>query len=64
MSGGTRLIILIKKVDGDRRKMVEDLIAGLQITRDDVRLNPTTQHIELKGDYFEKAKNWLLATGF
>jgi large subunit ribosomal protein L49 len=48
MSGGTRLVILIKKVDGDRRKMVDDLIEALQITREDVRLNPTTQHIELK----------------
>ncbi|KAI9147733.1 mitochondrial large ribosomal subunit l49 [Paramyrothecium foliicola] len=64
MSGGTRQVIMIKKVEGDRRKMVEDLVGALQLTREDVRLNPTTQQIELKGDHFHKTKQWLLESGF
>ena len=48
MSGGNRQVILIKKIDGDRRKMLEDMVASLEIGREDIRINPTTQHIELK----------------
>ncbi|KAL7960681.1 hypothetical protein V8C34DRAFT_276247 [Trichoderma compactum] len=63
-SGGTRQVVLIKKVDGDRVRLVEDLVGGLGVAREDVRINPTTQHIELKGDYFDKARGWLLERGF
>ncbi|RFU77744.1 mitochondrial large ribosomal subunit l49 [Trichoderma arundinaceum] len=64
LSGGTRQVVLIKKVDGDRRRLLEDIIGGLGIAREDVRINPTTQHIELKGDHFDKARGWLLERGF
>ncbi|KAJ3526992.1 hypothetical protein NM208_g10927 [Fusarium decemcellulare] len=64
MSGGNREIILIKKVEGDRSRLVEDLAVALDIKRPDIRLNPTTQHIEIKGNYFNKAIDWLLKTGF
>jgi hypothetical protein len=39
---------LIKKIDGDRRKLLEDLVGSLGITREEIRINPTTQHVELK----------------
>ncbi|KAH7155151.1 mitochondrial large subunit ribosomal protein-domain-containing protein [Dactylonectria estremocensis] len=64
LSGGNRCIILVKKIEGDRSKLVEDLAAALQIDRKDVRLNPTTQNIEIKGNHFEAAVDWLLETGF
>ncbi|KPM44252.1 hypothetical protein AK830_g2300 [Neonectria ditissima] len=64
MSGGNRCIIMIKKVDGDRGKLVEDLATSLEIERKDIRLNPTTQQVEIKGNYFEKALDWMLAKGF
>ncbi|KAL7938883.1 mitochondrial large subunit ribosomal protein domain-containing protein [Trichoderma chlorosporum] len=63
-SGGTRQVVLIKKIDGDRVRLLEDLAGGLGIAREDVRINPTTQHIELKGDHFDKARGWLLERGF
>ncbi|EGR49171.1 uncharacterized protein TRIREDRAFT_124330 [Trichoderma reesei QM6a] len=63
-SGGTRQVVLIKKVDGDRIRLLEDLVQGLGIAREDARINPTTQHIELKGDHFDKARGWLLERGF
>lgn len=47
-SGGTRQVVLIKKVDGDRRRLLEDIVEGLGVAREDVRINPTTQHVELK----------------
>ncbi|KAK5995574.1 Integrity of mtDNA protein 2 [Cladobotryum mycophilum] len=63
-SGGTRQVILVKKIDGDRRKLLEDFVEGLGVSRDDIRINPTTQHIELKGDYFGKTRDWILERGF
>lgn len=48
MSGGNRQVVLIKQVGGDRRKLLEDLVEGLGIERDNIRINPTTQHVELK----------------
>ncbi|OAA45386.1 mitochondrial large ribosomal subunit L49 [Metarhizium rileyi] len=63
-SGGNRQVVLIKRVDGDRKKLMEDLIASLGVSKQDVRINPTTQHIELKGDYYDKTKSWLLERGF
>ncbi|KAH6891315.1 hypothetical protein B0T10DRAFT_484982 [Thelonectria olida] len=64
MSGGNRCIIILKKIDGDRRKLVEDLTGALSLDRKDIRLNPTTQHIEIKGNHLDKALEWLLRTGF
>ncbi|CAM1504060.1 Fc.00g016510.m01.CDS01 [Cosmosporella sp. VM-42] len=64
MSGGNRMLILIKKVEGDRRRLVDELAEELQLDKADIRLNPTTQHIEIKGNQFEKALDWLLAKGF
>ncbi|KAK8922578.1 hypothetical protein H634G_00684 [Metarhizium anisopliae BRIP 53293] len=63
-SGGNRQVVLIKKVDGDRKKLLDDLVETLGVSKQDIRLNPTTQHIELKGDYYEKTKSWLLERGF
>ncbi|KAL7805814.1 mitochondrial large subunit ribosomal protein domain-containing protein [Trichoderma aethiopicum] len=63
-SGGTRQVVVIKKVDGDRIRLLEDLVGGIGIAREDARVNPTTQHIELKGDHFDKARGWLLERGF
>ncbi|KAM0262457.1 hypothetical protein ACHAQJ_001711 [Trichoderma viride] len=64
MSGGTRQVVLIKKVDGDRRRLLEDLVGSLGIAKEDVRINPITQHIELKGDHLDKTRGWLLDRGF
>lgn len=48
MSGGNRTLILIKRVDGNRKQLVLDLTRDLNLEKDDIRLNPTTQHIEIK----------------
>lgn len=51
MSGGNRQVVVIKKVDGDRKKLLEDLVESLGVGKDDIRINPTTQHVELKVRY-------------
>lgn len=48
MSGGNRQVVVIKKVDGDRKKLLDDLVESIGVGKDDIRINPTTQHVELK----------------
>ncbi|ODA75932.1 hypothetical protein RJ55_08573 [Drechmeria coniospora] len=64
LSGGTRQVVVIKKIDGDKRRMLEDIVEALNVSKEDVRINPTTQHIELKGKHFDKAREWLIERGF
>ncbi|OAA44658.1 ribosomal protein L49/IMG2 [Beauveria brongniartii RCEF 3172] len=63
-SGKTREVIVIKKVHGDRFQLLEDIKASLGVAPDRIRLNPTTQQIELQGDYYNKTKDWLVDNGF
>ncbi|OAA73560.1 ribosomal protein L49/IMG2 [Cordyceps fumosorosea ARSEF 2679] len=63
-SGGTREVILVKKVHGDRRRLVEDIKADLAVAADRIRVNPTTQHVELQGNYLGQTQKWLLDNGF
>ncbi|KAG6010547.1 hypothetical protein E4U21_005900 [Claviceps maximensis] len=63
-SGGNLVMVMIKKVDGDRRRLLEDLVRALALKPSSIRINPTTQNLEIKGDYYEQAKSWLLARGF
>lgn len=48
MSGGTKHVVLIKKVHGDKRKFLAELSEALSLDSGSIRINPTTQHIELK----------------
>ncbi|KAL6913957.1 hypothetical protein FSST1_011717 [Fusarium sambucinum] len=64
MSGGNRCIVIIKKVKGDHLKLVKDLSDDLQIKAEDIRINPVTQHIEIKGDFYAQTLKWLLDVGF
>ncbi|KAM0302002.1 hypothetical protein ACHAPM_005155 [Fusarium culmorum] len=64
MSGGNRCIVMIKKVKGDHAKLVKDLSDDLDIKAEDIRLNPVTQHIEIKGDLYAETMKWILKVGF
>ncbi|KAG6061565.1 hypothetical protein E4U17_001077 [Claviceps sp. LM77 group G4] len=58
--------ILIKKIEGDVPKFVEDLAEGTGIPRDELALLPKNQFVEIKGgdDRFVQIRNWLLEQGF
>lgn len=47
MSGGTRQVVLVKKVNGSRAKLVDELKEALKVPTDKIRVSPTTGHIEL-----------------
>lgn len=48
MAGGTKEVVLIKKVNGNRQTLAQELTEKLDIPQDNIRLNPTTGHLELK----------------
>lgn len=48
MSGGTKQVVTIKKIHGDKRKLLNELSEALSLDSGSIRINPTTQHIELK----------------
>jgi len=58
------VVVLVKKVDGDRSRLAGDLAKALALDAGMVTVNPTTQHIEIKTDQFNKAREWLLSQGF
>jgi large subunit ribosomal protein L49 len=64
MSGGNRCIVMIKKVKGDYSKLVKDISDDLDIKAEDIRINPVTQHIEIKGDVYTQTVQWVLNAGF
>ncbi|GKT99029.1 mitochondrial large ribosomal subunit l49 [Fusarium langsethiae] len=64
MSGGNRCIVMIKKVKGDYSKLVKDISDDLDIKAEDIRINPVTQHIEIKGDVYAQTVQWVLNAGF
>lgn len=47
-SGGTQKRTYIKRVEGDRQKLVQELVDNLNLDAQDVKINPTTNHIEIK----------------
>jgi large subunit ribosomal protein L49 len=64
VNGDTRARVVVKRIEGDRLKAMEDMITLINIPREKVRLNPTNQQIEVHGDYYEKIKKWLVWCGF
>ena len=48
MAGGTKEIILIKKINGDRSILAQELKEKLEIPQDNIRHNPTTGNLEIK----------------
>ena len=48
MAGGTKEVITIKKISGDRNVLAEELKEKLEIPQDNIRHNSTTGHLELK----------------
>lgn len=47
-AGGSKIVVLIKKVKGDKKVLVEELHEKLGIDKTRIALNPTTGHVELK----------------
>lgn len=47
-AGGTKKQTVVKKIVGDTRALRDELVEELQFPRDDVKINPVTNHIKIK----------------
>jgi large subunit ribosomal protein L49 len=47
-AGGNKQIIYVKKINGDRKLLAQELIEKLEVEPANVRINPTTGHLEIK----------------
>lgn len=47
-AGGTKKQTVVKKIVGDSRALRDELVEELQFPRDDVKINPVTNHIKIK----------------
>jgi large subunit ribosomal protein L49 len=47
-SGGTNIIVMIKKINGNKQALAQELTEKLGIAKERIKLNPTTGHLELK----------------
>lgn len=46
--GGTLEVVILKRVQGDKKKVVNELVQSLNLDKEEIRINPVTKHIELK----------------
>ncbi|KAF6807792.1 mitochondrial large ribosomal subunit l49 [Colletotrichum musicola] len=60
-AAGSTKITVVKKVEGDARGLVSDLVRGLKFPQEEVKINPRTKHVVVKGHHGEKIKQWLIS---
>ena len=48
MSGGTRQVVMVKKISGQKAQLVDELKEKLEVPTDKIRVSPTTGHVELQ----------------
>jgi large subunit ribosomal protein L49 len=58
MAGGTKQIVMIKKISGDTRALGRELTEKFGIPEDNLRLNPVTGHLELKVGFLSHGFLW------
>lgn len=61
-NGGTRLLTIIRRIQGDSNALVKDLVADFPAA--EVNINPKTQHVIIKGHHVNELKEWLILKGF
>ncbi|KAI9480882.1 MAG: mitochondrial large subunit ribosomal protein-domain-containing protein [Benjaminiella poitrasii] len=61
-NGGTRLLTVIRKVQGDSTALMKDI--STDFPEAVVRINPRTQHVIIKGHHVNEVKEWLIHKGF
>ncbi|KAK2596344.1 hypothetical protein N8I77_013240 [Diaporthe amygdali] len=63
-AGGTKKQTVVKKIVGDARALRDEIAEELKFPKDDVKINPVTGHIKIKGFHADKVQKWLEARGF
>lgn len=47
-AAGSSKRTVIKKIEGDRKALITDVSAALKVPKENFRINPVTQHVEIK----------------
>ncbi|KAK2056054.1 hypothetical protein LY76DRAFT_595504 [Colletotrichum caudatum] len=61
-AAGSSKFTVVKKVEGNRKAFARDLAREAGFPADEVKLNPVTGHVQIKGFHVEKVKAWLSNT--
>ncbi|KAI8081925.1 mitochondrial large subunit ribosomal protein-domain-containing protein [Gilbertella persicaria] len=61
-NGGTRLLTIIRKIQGDSNALAKDITTDFPEAV--VQVNATTQHVVIKGHHVNEIKEWLINKGF
>ncbi|BFZ59119.1 54S ribosomal protein img2, mitochondrial [Saitoella coloradoensis] len=62
--GGNLLQTLIRKIEGDHQALLAEVQEKFNIDKKDIKINPVTKHIVIKGHYTGAIKAWLQRKGF
>ncbi|KAF9871254.1 hypothetical protein CkaCkLH20_11175 [Colletotrichum karsti] len=60
-SAGSSKYTIIKKIQGDRNALADDIAAQLGVPRADIKINPVTDHIRVKGSYRVEIRNFVIS---
>ncbi|KAK1579996.1 uncharacterized protein LY79DRAFT_563013 [Colletotrichum navitas] len=61
-AAGSSKFTLVKKIEGNKKAFAQDLSREAGFPADEVKLNPVTGHVQIKGFHVEKVKAWLNST--
>jgi translation initiation factor 1 (eIF-1/SUI1) len=61
-NGGTRLLTIVRRVEGDASALMKDLNADFPEAV--ISINAKTQHVVIKGHHVNEIKEWLISKGF
>ncbi|OHF02002.1 hypothetical protein CORC01_02581 [Colletotrichum orchidophilum] len=58
-AAGSSKFTIIKKIEGNKKAFAQDLAREAGFAEDDIKLNPVTGQVQIKGFHVEKVKEWL-----
>ncbi|KAL2875044.1 54S ribosomal protein img2, mitochondrial [Colletotrichum sp. CLE4] len=59
-AAGSSKFTIVKKIEGNKKAFAQDLAREAGFAEEEVKLNPITGHVQVKGFHVEKVKEWLI----
>ncbi|KAJ0160927.1 hypothetical protein CTA2_7068 [Colletotrichum tanaceti] len=61
-AAGSSKFTVVKKIEGNKKAFAQDLAREAGFPAEEVKLNPVTGHVQIKGFHVDKVKQWLSTT--
>ncbi|KZL63256.1 mitochondrial large ribosomal subunit l49 [Colletotrichum incanum] len=61
-AAGSSKFTIVKKIEGNKKAFAQDLAREAGFPSEEVKLNPVTGHVQVKGFHVDKVKEWLSNT--